>query len=145
GPVIGEWVLTRSAESLISERDAAGTWGRWEGCAASPAHLNRRPAGCAQDEEVPLLASAPLPTTPPRGQSQWASVTETTPSAGCGGVGACDGTHAFGAAISSPMFRGTWRRLLSRQCRRGTAGHRRQPDSTRVTTRQGGFACAAFP
>src|SRR5262245_53246361 len=37
------------------------------GCApaASPVRLNRSPAGCVQDEGVPLRLSTPLPPTPP--------------------------------------------------------------------------------
>src|SRR5215831_15389579 len=50
-----------------AEREAAGSRRRGEGCAhaASPARLNRSPAGCAEDEGVPLRLSTPLPPTPP--------------------------------------------------------------------------------
>src|SRR5215831_15497315 len=62
--LFGEIDVTQSADySQHPERETGGSRRRGEGCAqaASPACLNRRPAGCAQDEGVPLRLSAPSP------------------------------------------------------------------------------------
>src|SRR5215510_274803 len=72
GPPVGraldEGALTpRSSWPEHTEREAGRGPSSGAGCApaASPARLNRRPAGGAQDEGVPLRRSAPPPPPPP--------------------------------------------------------------------------------
>src|SRR5262249_50243342 len=56
-------LLTHDLQS--ASRGGACRRGRGSAPAASPAHLNRRPAGGAQDEGAPLRRSAPPPPPPP--------------------------------------------------------------------------------